>query len=131
YKVKVASITAAGTGSSSSTSGGSVSGVDSLAPSSDRAFVVKELDTSASPLVVTDAQASSTQPLIVIGGPLVNSVAAQALAGAPAATASMEPVVQVQGDKILVYGYSAADTQAAANSLIEFMAANAGTITGR
>ncbi|MBI5036757.1 S-layer protein [Candidatus Micrarchaeota archaeon] len=129
YKVKVVEITAKGTGSA--TTGGEVSGIDNLAPSLDSAYNLVKLDTAASPIVVTDAEASETQPLIVVGGPLVNSVAKQALAGSPAPTASMEPVVKVQGDKILVYGYTAADTQSAADELISWLAANADAVTGR
>ncbi|MBI2445948.1 S-layer protein [Candidatus Micrarchaeota archaeon] len=128
YKVVVKTITAAG--ASSGSTGGSVSGADGLKPSQETAFVVTPLDTAASPLVVTDASAGA-QPLIVVGGPLVNSVAASALSGAPAASASDEPVVKVQGDKILVYGYSASDTTSAANSLIAWLSQNADSLQGR
>lgn len=127
YKVVVKGITAAGT---SGGSGGSVKGVDGLKPSQAQAFVVTPLNTASSPLVVRDSQAGA-QPLIVVGGPLVNSVAASALSGGPAPSASDEAVVKVQGDKILVYGYTAADTQEAARSLIGWLAANADSVTGR
>ena len=92
--------------------------------------MVTPLDTSADPLVVTDGSAGA-QPLIVVGGPLVNSVAASALSGAPAPSASDEPVVKVQGDKILVYGYTASDTMSAASSLIQWMSQNSGSLQGR
>ncbi len=121
YKVVVSKITAKGAASGSA--GGALTGVDKLAPSEEKAFVVTPLDTSSAPLVVTDASAGA-EPLIVVGGPLVNSVAATALTGAPAPAASDEPVVKVQGDKILVYGYTASDTTSAANSLIGWLAAN-------
>ncbi len=127
YKVVVKGIAAAGTGSGT---GGSVSGVDGLQPSQSQAFSVTPIDTSSSPLVVRDSGAG-TQPLIVVGGPLVNSVASSALQGAPAPSASDEAVVKVQGDRILVYGYTASDTTSAANSLISWLAANADTVTGR
>ncbi len=127
YKVMVKAITAAG---SSGGSGGAISGVDGLSPSQEQAFVVTPLDTSSSPLVVTDGSAGA-QPLIVVGGPLVNQVAASALSGAPAASSSDEPVVKVQGDKILVYGYTASDTTSAANSLIAWLSQNADSLQGR
>ncbi|MBI5226592.1 S-layer protein [Candidatus Micrarchaeota archaeon] len=127
YKVVVKAITAkGGTGGT----GGSISGVDGLSPSQSTAFVVTPLDTSSSPLVVTDASAGA-QPLIVVGGPLVNSVAASALSGAPAPSSSDEPVVKVQGDKILVYGYTASDTTSAANSLIGWLSQNTDSLQGR
>lgn len=126
YKVIVKGISAKG----GAGAGGSVSGADGLKPSQEQAFVVTPLDTSASPLVVTDASAGA-QPLIVVGGPLVNSVASSALSGAPVASASDEPVVKVQGDKILVYGYTAADTTSAANSLIAWLSQNADSLQGR
>ncbi len=127
YKVIVKGIAAKG---ASSGTGGAISGLENLKPSQEQAFVVTPLDTSASPLVVTDASAGA-QPLIVVGGPLVNSVAASALSGAPEASAADEPVVKVQGDKILVYGYSAADTTSAANSLIAWLSQNADSLQGR
>jgi len=127
YKVIVKGITAKG---ASGGTGGSISGLENLKPSQEQAFVVTPIDTASSPLVVTDASAG-VQPLIVVGGPLVNSVAATALSGAPAASASDEPVVKVQGDKILVYGYTAADTTSAANSLIAWLSQNADSLQGR
>ncbi|MBI4360943.1 S-layer protein [Candidatus Micrarchaeota archaeon] len=125
YKVVVKGISAAGT-----STGGSVSGADGLKPSQESAFVVTPLNTASSPLVVRDSQAGA-QPLIVVGGPLVNSVALSAMSGGPAPSASDEAVVKVQGDKILVYGFTASDTQEAARSLIGWLAANADSVTGR
>ncbi len=124
YKVVVKTITAGGA------AGGELSGLENLKPSSDKAFVVTQLDTASSPLVVTDASglAGTTQPLIVVGGPLVNTVAAGVPGGDVAATAGSEAVVKVIGDKILVYGYTAADTTSAANALISWLAENAATI---
>ncbi|PIY91325.1 hypothetical protein COY71_03780, partial [Candidatus Micrarchaeota archaeon CG_4_10_14_0_8_um_filter_60_7] len=97
-----------------------------LAASQDKAYVLMELDTSASPLVVLDSSplASSSQ-VIAVGGQLVNTVAAQA---SIAIDASTEPMVKVVGSKIIVAGYSAADTTAAANSLISWLAQNRNTL---
>ncbi len=122
YKVVVKTITAAGSGE------GAISGLDTLKCSSEKAYVVTALNTANTPLVVTDASASATQQLIVIGGPLVNTVAAGIPGGDIAATAGSDAVVKVIGDKILVYGYTAADTTSAANAFIEWLALNAGTI---
>jgi S-layer protein (TIGR01564 family) len=102
--------------------------LDNLKASSDKAYVVKALDTSSSPLVVLDTMAAATQPLIVVGGPIVNLVAQQTPGGDVAATAGSEAVVKVIGDKILVYGYTAGDTTSAANALIGWLAQNAATI---
>lgn len=128
YKVLVKEISAAGT--STGGAGGSVKGADRLKPSQEQAFVVTPLNTASRPLVVRDGQAGA-QPLIVVGGPLVNSVAASAMSGGPAPSASDEAVVKVQGDKILVYGFTAADTQEAARSLIGWLSGNADSVTGR
>ncbi len=85
--------------------------------------VVTHLNTASNPLVVMDSEASSTQPLIVVGGPFVNSVAATmekcgSLASAEAGTA----YVSVEGNKVCVAGYTADDTAAAARELIGFLA---------
>jgi len=90
-------------------------------------MVVKALDTSASPLVVTDAQAAGYANLIVVGGPIVNTVAKDAL-GDGSITAATEAMVKVVGTKIVVAGYTAADTQAAANALIKWLADNRSSI---
>jgi len=106
------------------TSGADMTGADALACSSDSAYVVKALDTSARPLVVTDTSgmASGTETMILVGGPLVNTLTAQV-----PGFAAMNPgdsVVKVVGDKVVVAGYTAADTTAAANSLIEWLSGN-------
>lgn len=106
------------------TSGADMTGADALACSSDKAYVVEALDTSAKPLVVTDTSgmASGTETMILVGGPLVNTLTQQV-----PGFAAMNPgdsVVKVVGDKVVVAGYTAADTIAAANSLIEWLSGN-------
>ncbi|MEM0475546.1 MAG: hypothetical protein QW343_02005, partial [Candidatus Norongarragalinales archaeon] len=118
YKVVVDKIKCGGV------AGASVTGAGSLACSSDKAYVVEALDTSATPLVVTDTSglARGTETLILVGGPLVNTLTAQV-----PGFASMTPgdsVVKVVGDKVVVAGYTAADTTAAANELIKWLARN-------
>ena len=85
--------------------------------------VVTRLNSRVKPLVVLDSGASATQPLIVVGGPFVNTVAAGLTAGASITTEGSDPVVTVEGSKILVAGYSAAGTIEAANALIDWLAA--------
>lgn len=81
-----------------------------------------QLNTAVRPLVVLDSQATTTQPLIVVGGPLVNSVAAQMTAGQQvAAAAPGDYWVVVEGNKLLVAGYTAQDTVDAANDLINWI----------
>jgi hypothetical protein len=118
YKVVVKAIN----GGCAGGEGGAVGGADGLSCSSDKAYVVEALDTSSTPLVVTDAAASGTQALILVGGPLVNSLTAQV-----PGFATMSPgdsVVKVVGDKVVVAGYTAADTTAAANGLIAWLVSN-------
>lgn len=124
YKVVVKSIDCTTAGGAA---GGECTGTENLAPSESKAYVVTALDTSTSPLVVTDTSplAGGTQPLIVVGGHLVNTVAASALSGAGLTIdATTEPMVKIIGDKIIVAGWRAEDTQSAANSLIQWLAAN-------
>ncbi len=120
YKVTVVGIdcTASGAGAC-----GAPTGLDALAPSEPSAMVVKALDTSESPLVITDAQAGGVAKAIVVGGPVVNTVAREAL-GEGAITSATEAMVKVVDTKVIVAGYTAADTQAAANSLIRWLADN-------
>ncbi|MBI4406668.1 hypothetical protein HY571_02025, partial [Candidatus Micrarchaeota archaeon] len=76
------------------------------------------------PLVVLDSAAvSAAQPQIVVGGPFVNSVAASMEQCAGLADASAgDGLVVVEGNKLCVAGFTAADTQAAARELISFLA---------
>ncbi|MCX6767969.1 MAG: hypothetical protein NTY90_04565, partial [Candidatus Micrarchaeota archaeon] len=120
YSVKVVGIDCSAAGGGTC---GTATGLDTLAPSEPKAMVVKALDTSASPLVITDANAGAYAQLIVVGGPAVNTVAKDAL-GDGAITSATEAMVKVVGSKVVVAGYSAADTQAAANALIKWLSDN-------
>ena len=88
--------------------------------------VAVQLNTATQPLVVLDSEASSTQPLIVVGGPFVNSVAASMEAASLFDTCDPsvggDAFVQVEGNKVLVAGCSADDTMEAAKELIGFLA---------
>ena len=108
--------------------GGEVGGTESLTCSETSAYTVTPMDTSAMPLVVLDSSsyAAGTQPLIVVGGPIVNTVAASTLSGGINPTD--EPMVKVVGDKIVVAGYTAADTTSASNALIEWLSTNRDTL---
>ncbi|MFA6049262.1 MAG: S-layer protein [Candidatus Micrarchaeia archaeon] len=121
YTATVDAIDATATGGSSGAS--SVSGTENLKATGAK---VAELNTASNALVVLDAAASGTETVIVVGGPKVNSAwpAGEALA------AGADPVVKVSGSKVLVAGYTAADTTAAANELIAWLASNRGTVRG-
>ncbi len=83
---------------------------------------VVAINTAVRPLVVLDSDASSTQPLIVIGGPFVNSVAASMdQCAALADGAAGDALVAVEGNKLCVAGFTAADTKSAAAELIGFL----------
>jgi len=116
YKVSVVSVNSGGSADST------IGGVDSLAPSIETADSVVPLDTSSSPLVVLDTSplATGSGSRISFGGQLVNSVSASALAGAEI-IAGGEPIVKVVGSTIVVAGYDADGTTAAANSLIAWL----------
>ncbi len=104
--------------------GGYSVNLPSSAAGSVQANQVVRINTGRQPLVVLDSQAGS-QPQIVVGGPIVNSVAASMQAGpAVAAGSAGDWWVVVEGNKLLVAGYSAADTTAAANRLIDWMASS-------
>ena len=90
---------------------------------------VVALNPSTSPLVVLDSQASDTQPLIVVGGPFVNTVA-QGMAASADLKQNGDAVVKVEGTKMLVAGWSAADTTDAANALISWLSSNRDTVRG-
>ena len=104
--------------------GGYSVNLPSSAAGSVEANQVVRINTGRQPLVVLDSQAGS-QPQIVVGGPIVNSVAASMQAGPTVAAGSPgDWWVVVEGNKLLVAGYSAADTTAAANRLIDWMASS-------
>lgn len=90
---------------------------------------VVALNPSSSPLVVLDSQASETQPLIVVGGPFVNTVA-QGMTASADLKQNGDAVVKVEGTKMLVAGWSAADTTDAANALISWLSSNRDAVRG-
>jgi len=124
YKVKVSAIDCTTSGSATGGSSGAceLTGLDGVMASPSTAAVVSEINTATMPMVVLDSQAGAGN-LIVVGGPAVNTQA-KAMAAASAITPGSEPVVKVEGNKILVAGWSAADTQAAANALINWLNQN-------
>ncbi|MFA6035538.1 MAG: S-layer protein [Candidatus Micrarchaeia archaeon] len=124
--IKVASITedvgacTASAGSSTCTVDQSgVSAVLSTGGASVTASVPYTLATNSQPLVVLDKDAS-TGTVISVGGPDVNTVTKNILAGSDTSiTASSAPTVKVVGDnKIVVAGGQAADTVRAGNDFI-------------
>ncbi len=72
----------------------------------------------ASALVMTDKDAGSAGVIISVGGPVVNTVTADALQSAPVDFQTTNVVVKEVGNKIVVAGYSAADTMTAAQQFI-------------
>jgi hypothetical protein len=69
-------------------------------------------------LVVLDKDASSSDSVVTVGGPAVNTVTADALAGAAVDFNTDRVVVKEVGKKIVVAGLSADDTLAAADRFI-------------
>ncbi|MFH1750737.1 MAG: hypothetical protein ABH863_03605, partial [Candidatus Micrarchaeota archaeon] len=124
YSLMVDSITATIAGGDA----GDITGIDELAPSVSEAAVVTALNTASNPLVVLDSQASDTANLIVVGGQIVNTVANAA--GVNLKTGD-QPEVMVYGTtKLVVAGYSAADTSEAGNALINWLNANRDSVRG-
>jgi len=123
YIATVSGIAASAAGSAG-TSG--LTGLDAIAANPTKAAVVKELNTGSNPLVLldSDSEASSASAVIVVGGPIVNTLAKDQPAQAG------DSKVVVQGGKIFVYGWTAADTTAAGNELISWLAQNRATIRG-
>ena len=71
-------------------------------------------------LVVMDTEAPSAGVVIAVGGPMVNTVTASALQGSDVTfTAGSAPVVKEIGNTVVVAGYSAQDTLAAADQFIQ------------
>ncbi len=71
-----------------------------------------------SKLVVMDTAASGIGPVITVGGPLVNTVTADALKDAAVDFNTMPVYVKEIGNKIVVAGKTADDTMAAADAFI-------------
>ena len=100
-------------------------------PSAKEAVVPVTLNTATSPIAVLDTQASNASSLIVVGSKYVNSVAAQIFAQNPSLDSSFGPtgsssvVVNTYGNKILVAGYTAAQTVQAGNEFIQQLLSSA------
>ncbi len=98
----------------------SISGLNNLTatPSVSQAttpVLLKNLTTT--PLVVLDAQANPASSLVLIGSGYVNSLSQQVV---PASNYTpTTQIVQAFGNKIVVAGYTAAQTTAAANQFIQ------------
>ncbi|HQT44699.1 MAG TPA: hypothetical protein PLO51_01870, partial [Candidatus Micrarchaeota archaeon] len=71
-----------------------------------------------SKMVVLDSEASSAGSVITVGGPAVNTVTADALAGSSVDLSTTTVLVQAIGNKIVVAGLTAADTVTAADRFI-------------
>lgn len=117
--VKVLSITetvgaCTAAGSTCTVDQAGVSAVLSTGGASLTAVTPYHIDT---PLVVLDSS-NPTGPLVSVGGPEVNMVTKTALQGASITWAPGTKVKQAVGDVIVIAGYTAAETQEAANELI-------------
>ncbi len=123
YKVKVSAI-----GGTAVCTGGGSTGAGTCSP--NKAAVVTPLNTASDRLVVLDSDAGSTAQVIVVGGPMVNSIAAGTPGVAEATNAPGSSIVRVIGGKVFVAGYTAQDTQDAANALIGWLATNRDTVRG-
>ncbi|MBI3587863.1 hypothetical protein HY095_01575, partial [Candidatus Micrarchaeota archaeon] len=121
YKVKVSSITA-----TVSCTGGAA-GVAACTP--NKAAVVTPLS-ATDHLVVLDSDAGSTGQLVVVGGPLVNSVAADTPGVADVTNTPGSSVIKVIGSKVVVAGYTAQDTTDAANALVKWLSDNRDAVRG-
>jgi len=123
YVATVSGIAASASGAAG-TSG--LTGLDAIAANPTKAAVVKELNTGTTPLVLLDSDSDAAQAsaVIVVGGPIVNTLAKDQPAQAG------DSKVVVQGGKIFVFGWTAADTTAAGNELISWLAQNRATIRG-
>jgi S-layer protein (TIGR01564 family) len=100
-----------------------LTGVENLEPSLDQAYEVAEIDASANPVVVLDSSSmASAGSRVIVGGPMVNSVAAEVLSGTTINPG--DAMVKVVGSDVVVVGYSASDTTGAANALIDWLSDN-------
>lgn len=96
-------------------------------PSVTAANVRVPLNPVTSALVVLDSGADTTANLIVVGGPQVNTVASTIMTNTPALTLAKpgDMIAQAVGNnRILVAGYTGADTTAAANKFMTDLMAN-------
>ncbi|MCX6776032.1 MAG: hypothetical protein NT130_04265, partial [Candidatus Micrarchaeota archaeon] len=105
-----------------------VTGADGLTatPSVTAANVRVALNPASQKLVVLDKDADKSATLIVVGGNLVNTVAAEVMQTTSINLVTDKVVVQPIGtNRILVAGYTAADTQTAADQFIQALIAAA------
>ncbi|MCX6773447.1 MAG: S-layer protein [Candidatus Micrarchaeota archaeon] len=120
---------------SASVSGGSVAGcvadvsgqtavIKDAAGASVSKLVAKDVYAVPSDLVMLDSQASDAKTIITVGGNKVNTVTAAAMQGAAVDLSASNPVVvkEIEG-KIIVAGWSAADTLTATSNFIAGMKA--------
>ncbi len=126
--VTVSKVTA--TATLGANAGYTVTGYQNLTatPSVSSALVpvlLKNLTTT--PLVVLDSQANPSSSLILIGSGYVNSLSQQLQASQNITVTPTTQIVQAYGNKILVAGYTAAQTTAAANQFISDLYAAAST----
>jgi len=89
-----------------------------ISPNNAASVEVSEPYLLSSDLVVLDSNAAGVGKVISVGGPAVNSVTREALAGSDVDFATKSVVVQEVGNTIVVAGYSAADTLTAAGQFI-------------
>ena len=83
-------------------------------------------DLATTPLVVLDSQASAGSNLILIGSGYVNTLSAQLQTAYNVSMTTTTQIEQAYGtNRILIAGYSAAQTTAAANAFIQQLYANA------
>ncbi len=133
YKVKVSTVDVTATASATGGAAGGVSGTEGVSASLSQADRVFPLEQKASPIVVLDSDASDTEPLIVVGGPAVNSVALRVLGAADAITPTTGGMVKVVGGesgRIVVAGYTAQETMEAADALVAWLAQNRNAVRG-
>lgn len=126
YSIKVSSV--AGSASCAGGAAGGLTGTATCAPAS--AAVVTPLNPATDSLVIMDSQASGIGPAVVVGGPLVNTLSANTPGAAAIASAPGQAGVRVVGDKVFVYGYTAADTTDAVNALINWVASQRDAVRG-
>ena len=73
-------------------------------------------------LVVPEISADTSNNLIVVGGPAVNGMTT--VTAEEIAAASQKYIVKKDGKKLIVAGWTAADTVDAGNALVDWLKAN-------
>jgi|GEM_PF-6932943 len=128
YSVKVLSVAGSASCAGAGGKAGALSGTATCAPASGA--VVTPLNPATDSLVVMDSQAGGVGPAVVVGGPLVNTLSANTPGAAAIASAPGQSGVRVVGDKVFVYGYTAADTTDAVDALINWVASQRDAVRG-